>query len=472
MKKRPPPAVAVKPAQAEPDKPFVLPPNIVEAAPPAADPPAAAPLPPRSKEAPLANLLAEAQAAEFNLPTIDEARVASAGIRKVSGKHLTLYTDIPPGEVDELPAVFDAAVPLWCEYFGVDPAKVADWRIVGYAILAKERFKNAGLIPENLPGFPAGYSQGSQFWLYDQPSGYYRRHLTLHEGTHCLMNRWLGGAGPPWYMEGLAELLGTHEWAGGKLNLAIMPRTKEEVPYWGRVKIIKDEAAADRGLMLNEIMRYDAHAHLRNEPYGWCWGATAFLDAHPATQAAFRDLKRETKDRTIDFSKRFYDRLKPQWQNISEDWQLFVLHCDYGYDFARSATVRKLAEPLPAAGAVATISADRGWQSTGWKLEAGKTYVLTATGRYQVAAGPPAWPCEAGGITLRYHEHRPLGMLLAAVADLEMPVVITPLNQPQPIGLSGEITPAATGTLYLSINEASSGLADNSGSLTVEIRGK
>jgi hypothetical protein len=417
--------------------------------------------------------LAQAEAAQFELPKIDEARLATAGIRRLAGKHVTVFTDLPAGEVDELPAVFDAAVPLWCAYFSVDPSKVADWRTFAHVIDRKERFSGAGLFPENLPAFPHGYSQGSQFWLYDQPSGYYRRHLVLHEGTHCFMNRWLGGAGPPWYMEGLAELLGTHRWQAGKLELAVMPRTKDEVPYWGRVKIIKDEVAGGRGLPLVEIMKYDAHAHLRNEPYGWCWGAAAFCDGNPHTQAAFRELKAKAKDRTIDFSKGFYDQLAPKWREISEDWQLFAFQCDYGYDFARASVVRRPTAPLPAGGATATIEAGRGWQSTGFTLEAGKTYAISATGRFTIGGDVARpWPCEAGGITLRYHAGRPLGMLLAAVSDDTAPLEITPLARPQPIGLAGEITPAATGTLYLSLNESAAGLADNAGTVQVRIQAK
>jgi hypothetical protein len=336
----------------------------------------------------------------------------------------------------------------------------------------KDRFTRAGLFPENLPPFPHGYSLGSQFWLYDQPSGYYRRHLVLHEGTHCFMNRWLGGSGPPWYSEGMAELLATHRWQAGKLELAVMPRTNDEVPYWGRVKIVRDEVAAGHGLPLAEIMKYDAHAHLKNEPYGWCWGAAAFLDANPHTQAAFRELKADVKDRTLEFSQRFYNRLAPQWRAISEDWQLFAMQCDYGYDFARAAVVRKPTAPLPPDGATVTLAADRGWQSTGYNLEAGRTYTLAASGRFQVAGAPRPWPCEAGGVTLHYHNGRPLGMLLAAVSNDDAPLDITPLATGQSIGLAGQITPAAAGTLYLSINEAAAGLADNQGTLTVEIRVK
>ena len=42
-------------------------------------------------------------------------------------------------------------------------------------------------------------------------------------------------------------------------------------------------------------------------------------------------------------------------------------------------------------------------------------------------------------------------------------------NRPA-IGLSRVLTPKESGTLYLTINEAASGLADNQGTLSVEIR--
>jgi hypothetical protein len=45
---------------------------------------------------------------------IDEARAAVAGIRKLAGKHLVLFTDVEAAvAIEELPTVFDAAFPLW-----------------------------------------------------------------------------------------------------------------------------------------------------------------------------------------------------------------------------------------------------------------------------------------------------------------------------------------------------------------------
>jgi len=149
----------------------------------------------------LVGLATVTEAGEFDLPALDEGKIRAAGIRKLTGKAIALYTDLPAAaEIDELPQVFDAAVSAWCHYFGVDAAKVAGWRVVGCVMQDMARFEGAGLCPASVPEFPHGYSRGSQLWLYDQPSGYYRRHLVLHEGTHCFMQRWLGGAGPPWYM--------------------------------------------------------------------------------------------------------------------------------------------------------------------------------------------------------------------------------------------------------------------------------
>ena len=179
---------------------------------------------------------------------IDDAKAAAAGIQKLSSQRLVLYTDLPlDDEVRGLPAIFDQAFPQWCRYFGLDPRKHADWRMTGFLMKDKARFTRTGLLPADLPPFLHGYSRNQRLWLYEQPSDYYRRHLLLHEGTHGFMNTLLGGCGPPWYMEGIAELLGTHRLEHGRLTLGVMPADRDEVPEWGRIRIIKKACAEHRG---------------------------------------------------------------------------------------------------------------------------------------------------------------------------------------------------------------------------------
>ncbi len=437
--------------------------------PPAEERPASEP-----KRVGLADLVEEGKRREFELAPIDEARAKAAGLRKITGQHLELWTDLPVENraVDALPANLDLAVQQFAQYFGLDAAQVDAWRVRGFLIGQRGPFEAVDLLPPTLPDFKNGFARGSEFWLYDQPSDYYRQHLLFHEAVHVLMNRLLGGSGPPWYMEGVAEFLATHRTIDGKIVTAAMPQHRDEVPLWGRTKIIRDGFAEGKGMTLEQIFRYDGSAHLRNEPYGWCWGAAAFLDAHPLTQAKFRKLKSDTTNRTLEFSEQLEQSLASDWPVIATDWQLFVIDCDYGYDFARSAIVVRDAVDLPADGATVIVAADRSFQSSGYRLEAGKSYEITATGTFQVKReAAVAVMSEPDGITLEYHRQQPLGRLSCAVADLPGSLGgVTPLADEQVVGRQSIYTPKSSGPVYFRINEASSGLADNRGELSVTIK--
>ncbi len=407
----------------------------------------------------------------FELPEINHERVAAMGIRKLSGRHLELYTDLPASPaVDELPQVFDLAVPQWCDYFDVDPAVAASWRMVGYLMNDKTKFERAGLLPADLPPFLNGFQRAAELWWYQQPSDYYQRLLLLHEGTHGFMQWALGGAGPPWYMEGVAELLGTHTWEDGKLQLNQFPQSKAASPHWGRIKVIKTDTAAGQGKSLEEIMRYDATAHLRVEPYAWCWAAAAFFDGNPACRPAFRRMQKQARNKTFAFSNAFQNSLSDEWLHITRQWHVFVLNMEYGFDVAREAIERKPAVALPAAGADVTLAADRGWQSSGYLLEAGHTYQIEAGGRYQVGNEPRPWWCEPNGITLRYYRGAPLGILLGSVVDETTPPGSSSvLTRPDVLGTRVEAPVERSGTLYLRINDSPAELADNAGQFTVRI---
>jgi len=435
-------------------------------------PPHSAPTPPDSpRPRRFADLMEQTadSAARFlpELPRLkpDDQRAAAEGIRKIEGKHLTLYTDLP--SVDALPGIFDQAFPQWCSYFGLDPDEHADWHCTGVLMQDKSRFRRAGLLPDDLPPFPHGYSRNYDFWLYEQPSEYYRRHLLLHEGTHSFMNTLLGACGPPWYMEGIAELLATHDWSDGRLTLNVVPPSADSVPHWGRVKIVRDAFAEQRAMRLRRVVEYPLSAHRDTEPYAWCWTAAMLLDRHPAYRDLFRGLSKHVT--SPDFNERFYRAVGDRWDELTAEWQVLVQGMDYGYDVERTAIDFTPGRPLPRIGATVKIRADRGWQNSGWRLDAGQIYQVQARGRYQIAQEPQPWPCEPGGVTLRYHDGRPLGMLLAAVHPDQSSDGVTPLLHPEPIGLGGTFTPEHSGTLMLKINDSPAELGDNLGTLSVRV---
>lgn len=411
---------------------------------------------------------------------MDESKATASGIHKLVGKRLTLYTDLSGKEIEQLPAAFDQAFPQWCKFFGVNESDHPNWHMTGFLMKDKARFVAAGMLPDDLPPFEHGFSRGDVLWLYEQPSDYYRRHLLLHEGTHGFMNMVLGSCGPAWYMEAVAEYLATHRYHDGQVTLGYMPHSREEVPQWGRIRIIQDAVAQRRALKLGTVIEFPPPkpGH-ETEPYAWCWAAATLLDRHPRYHDRFRQL--HTFVLRKDFDKKFRWLFETDWQALCEEWQLMVANLEYGYDVERSAvdfTPGKRVPSRPVDGEKPiTIAADRGWQNTGLRLEAGKTYRLTASGRYRVAmAGtdadktPRPWWCEPNGVSIRYYQGRPLGVLLAAVRPDDPPPGSTSrLLRPTVIGLEATLAPPETGTLFLKVNDSPAELADNAGELKVTV---
>jgi hypothetical protein len=406
---------------------------------------------------------------------VDERRAAAAGIHKISGHHLDLYTDVPGDpEIARLPAIFDQAVPQWADYFGVERIKTANWRARAYLIADRSRFEALGLMPADHEEFVNGISLGSELWFYDQPTAYYRRHLLLHEGTHLFMTAFLGGCGPGWYMEGMAELLATHrlDEKTGRLTLRIMPRDRSEVPMLGRIKLIRDAVEAGRPLSFPAVMQIDNREQLGNAAYAWCWAAAKFLDSHPRYRRRFRQLKHHVSDEKFnDVVRREY---ADDWADLAVEWRAYVAALEHGYDFQWMAIDFERGEPLADNTPDVTIAADRGWQSSGVWLEAGVAYRISAAGRYQIAVEQldgvaRALPCEPGGVTIEYHDGKPLGILLGAIDSRSNHGEVGSFAHPTVIGLHATIRPPASGTLYLRVNDSAGALDDNRGTLMVTI---
>ncbi len=398
-------------------------------------------------------------------PNFDPVRVAAAGLRQLQSKHLTLYTDLPADEqVDALPSLFDQAVPQWARYFGVAEGRIEDWHIQGYLMRDREAFRSLGMLPPHREGVRHGLAVGHQVWMNEQPTAYYRRHLLLHEGTHAFMYTQLGSCGPGWYMEGMAELLATHRLEDGMLKLNIMPQSREEVPLLGRVKLVQDAAAAGRVLPIGSIMQIDNRRALENESYAWSWALTKLLDTHPRYRERFRKLPQSV--RRPDFDRLFRKLYEDDWTELATEWHVFATSLEHGHDIRRTAIqfVKGVAVADGQEDRQISIRADRGWQSSGVLLEQGQTYQIRARGRYQLDDQPEIWWCEPGGVTLKYHEGRPLGMLLGAILSTDA----TQLN-PIAIGLERSISCERSGTLYLKVNESPGQLANNQGALTVQI---
>ena len=397
---------------------------------------------------------------------IDENLVAANGIRKLVGQYITIYTDVRNrADIEELTSVFDKAVPQWCEYFGIDASRANGWRIQAMVMGDDQRFHAAKLIPEGTPTFLAGLQKGHEMWVYLQPGKYYTRHLLLHEGTHAFMQWFLGGMGAPWYTEGMAEMIGVHEWQNNELKLDFRLTNRKQAEYWGRIKIIRDDLAQDRAMTIDEVLQTPADSFREVRYYAWSWAACEFFSTHPATSEAFSQLQKIARENGDIFNRQFTKSIQPYRRQLELDWELFIDELDFGFEVDRAA----MREIKIVSENQFELDSALGWQSTNVKVEANESIQIDARGRFVVAkVNEKDWHCEANGISIEYYRGKPLGQLLVGVAPFDSSVPQPKgLLQPQALPANGTVTMTSAGTLCFRINESPAKLDDNRGKLKV-----
>lgn len=406
-------------------------------------------------------------------PRFDDAALRTVGIHRYESKRLRLYTDIDAELAKPLPAVIDAVYDAITVYFGPMPPSRSgeEFQMTGYLIGDEKRFRETGLIPENLPPIEHGRHRRNEFWLREQPYDYYRRHLLIHEATHCFMMFMPENRVPVWYLEGMAEMFGTHrQRTDGTWQFGVMPTSPEEFAGFGRITLLRQKVVADSARTLPKVFDYAAEEFLDPEPYAWSWAACWFLDQHPRYSARFRELSKNQQPRA--FASVLETLMNEGGRYLATEWLLFIRNVQYGYDVPRAAIIFEPGMPLKGNESRSVeIAADRGWQSTRCLLDAGKKYRITATGQFTLAQHPKPWVSEADGISFRFFRGVPLGKLLACVREEDGPTDHgdETMLKITSVGSDGTITAPVAGTLYLRLNDSWSELADNTGKVAVTI---
>ena len=354
-------------------------------------------------------------------PRHDAARLAERGIAQYESRRLRLYTDVEPETAQALPPLLDALFEEWERYFGpLPPARDgSDFQLSAYVMRDQQRFRETGLLPENLPVFSHGKHQGQEFWMNDQPHGYYLRHLFLHEATHCFMQA-MGGTSidvPLWYLEGMAELFATHTLdEAGRPTFRVMPAERTEFVGFGRVEMVRQDVERDEALTLTELSSLSGRRFRRRQSaYAWSWAACLLADRDSKYHDRFQELSRRYA--AEGFDEVFAEVFGPVADDFETEWTLLTREFAYGFDVERaSIDFERGTRPTHQTPEITTsILADRGWQSSGVEVEDQTTYRIETTGRVTLADDPKPWVSEPDGITIRYAEGEPIGRLLGVV---------------------------------------------------------
>ncbi|NQV28227.1 MAG: hypothetical protein HQ518_28065 [Rhodopirellula sp.] len=406
-------------------------------------------------------------------PEISDETLRRNGLVRFRLKHLDLITDLTPDLYEPLLPLPDAMLSTWEEFFGkLPPARDgSDYRVTGYLMRDRELFLAAGLVKENTLLSYHGRQIGAEFWLNDQSWDYYRRHLLLHEATHAFMRHLPGEAIdlPLWYLEGMAEMLSTHRVAeDGTVEFNVMPVDRSRFLGLERIAIVQRDVKANGVRPLSAITRFGAEDFTKVESYAWCWALCRFLDSHPKYRARFRRIAGELI--TVPFRQNMATLYAPDMKQLQTEWLLFAANVEHGFDFERAQVEFRAGRPIVGT-AEATVQSDRGWQSTEILVEAGRQYLVTASGQFTLADQPKPWISEANGVSIRYSRGRPLGQLQASVLRETSGDAPPGSSMLREVAMGNKAVFEATdsGTLYLRINDAWGELADNRGTLSVTI---
>lgn len=411
-----------------------------------------------------------------------QTELASKGERGENGLYtlvtprLTLISDLPfDAEVKSWPGLLEQSMEQWSKYFHVDLAVMADWKIKAVLMKDRERFVQLGML-DGVPAFDEGYQFGNEVYLREQPTVYYRRLLFLHEATHWIIWRLYGGGGPSWFMEGMAEMQGTHALQDGLLQLGVIPASRELVAGWGRLRLINDSLKQATAPSISEIFAFGNAREDHEVRYAWSWAACVFFTNHPKYGPILKELYSKGKlDYSDALSLKFRKQLEPDWAALQREWNAFISDLDFGYDFSRSALIEtrglgnQWQQGLPARMQLET---DRGWQQTGIVVKAGEPIRVSCFGSYELngASAMPAtpWVVDPCGITYQYYRGNPLGCVLGSIVPDE-PNESTKRWETFRVGNGIVVDTPKSGKLFLKINEASNGLRDNKGQISVEI---
>lgn len=452
-----------------PTAPDTAVPSVAE---PVYDPPA------ESREANQRNRLAD------DRPAINELRLQQNGIRLLESKRLRLLTDLPEQDAAGLPDLADELFEALEQHFGKLPPAIdgSEFQVTGHLIADEKKFQAAGLMPSAAFTFDHGRHLNYQFWMYNTPKNYYRRHLLLHEFTHCFMTCESGmqDIPPLWYIEGMAEYFATHrtheaDGSNQKTVFGILPTAEAGFEGWGRIAELRRSFPQKFGQhsqhltipSLNEVMPTTVTEFGTNLQYARSWALCWLLQTHSDYAAVFRSLS--SRRRRTEFLTQLNSIRKSADAHLTADWLLTVETLREGFDVKRSFPVH--AEQTVSATELAgqpfqfNLRSANDWQDSGLRLSKNEAVRITCSGRYQVNSEPAPWISEPQGVSIEYYRGRPLGEISGIFVGRDGDFISARF----PIGRSSVIKSSRNCSLWLQVNDSPASRENNDGTAQILI---
>lgn len=181
-------------------------------------------------------------------PDAVEFVTSAPGTARVTTAHYTLTAETDAATAEDFAKLLEASWGGFVDYFGTAPDLAEDERLDVRYFATSEAWATAiaadgGAVPQNAGGLFLPSTRRA--YLYDQHNPYFNQTLLVHEAAHQfhLLGRAKGRTLPFWYVEGIAEYLGRHDWDGRCAKLGTVP-----LMNWDDLPAVALQDAVDGGI--------------------------------------------------------------------------------------------------------------------------------------------------------------------------------------------------------------------------------
>ncbi len=361
--------------------------------------------------------------------------------------HFLLHSDMAPKDAKRLLARLETIQGLIARYWGRPPAGVIEcfvvadlnhWPAGSLHPAGLEKIRSGGGITLTATRTLGGQKVEARATVYAVA----RDGVAQHESVHAYCGQTFGAGGPLWYAEGMAEM--GHFWQPDDTSVKIDPH-------------VLDYLRHAEPQSLDEIVNTNSALNMATDSwrnYAWRWALCHMLANNPNYASRFRPLGLGfLTEQDVSFE----DTYGAVAKQVDFEYRFFVGHVDQGYRVdLTSWDWKKKFKPLTDAAVQVKVEARRGWQPTGATLKAGRTYEFSTTGAWQVDPAGPELSADGDA----RGDGRLLGVLFNDFS----------LGEPFDLGVSGTLSLAAEGQLYVRASKAWNKLADNKGAVTLKLR--
>lgn len=375
------------------------------------------------------------------------ATPAEAGPQLYRSANFHMMTDLPRDEARELLQRLETMHRLVAAYWGRRNTRPIEMFVVDdLSNWPAERLQQ--MDPQGLASIRAQagltmtqvISNGKQFASKSVVYAVADHGTPQHEAVHAYCGHAFGNAGPVWYAEGMAEV-GKY-WRENDKSVG----ASEYVIQYLRNSPIRP---------LNDIVNNPLETTGDSwQNYAWRWALCHLLGFNENYTKRFKPLGLAL---LAGRKANFWQVYGTQAQEIEFEYRLFIQDLEPGYrcDLCSWDWKTRFRGVTSASPTVSRIRADRGWQASRLKVKKGQTFRYSCDGEWELAKGEDAVTADGddqgrGRLTGIYFE------------DYE-------LSEPFELGAEGTFTATQDGNLFLRCGDAWGEIADNSGTIKVEL---